>query len=691
LTLPSMPAQGAPWYTYAQALDTAVRAAGTSTLSVASTVTASGALVTAKHNPVNATSGVKAMTLPTGAASGTLLSVEKTDASTNAVTITGNIRGVGGTTISLVWQNEDLMFAADTAGSWWPVAGHKTKASLDAAYDAAGAASLTWRDIRKSRGYAGALRWWDSAVAKRSYRSAKVMIVGDSITEGMGATTYQNAFPARLGRALHSRLPVPGAAPQDLQFIPPTFASTTIAASNPWTWTSGVTSIVWGPGSRGQSIGGGSMKVVGDKVAIITAKTSAAGSYSYSIDGGTPVTVTTGGFASDLDAGLTTVVTLGPVGGAHRLTLANVSGTVWLDGVIVYNGDQGRGIQVIDSSHTGFQASSTTFANYSQIAQGLTPDLVVIEFGNNDQTAAVTATTLAANVTTLISSIKTGCTAAGAHIPSFLVLQVPVNGNDAGAGANSKWSAYKTALQGVADADPTNVAYYDISDRFPAGNASDTLSLYYDGLHWNDNGAALAADVVAELIAPAVDPAPVALSPSTAQPDLYDLKAWSYDKAFSQRLQAPLGSGKGLLIGIPVPDTITVTTVELNIGVAGSGLTSGQNLVALFDSDGTQLGSTSADQTTAWASTGTKRASIGGPVTITGGRNRMVYVFLISNGTTLPQFLAFGNSLTGTNNLGLPAGVWRSAWDSTTRTTMPTTLTLSALLDWQQLQWAGLV
>src|SRR3954462_2133544 len=48
-------------------------------LPAGATVPASGALLAQKHNPVDATGGAKTMTLPTGAAAGVLLAVEKVD------------------------------------------------------------------------------------------------------------------------------------------------------------------------------------------------------------------------------------------------------------------------------------------------------------------------------------------------------------------------------------------------------------------------------------------------------------------------------------------------------------------------------------------------------------------------------------------------------------------------------------
>jgi hypothetical protein len=101
---------------------------------VAATVSASGAAVVNKHNPVDATGAARSISLPTGQAEGTQVSIEKVDSSTNTVSITGNIRGVAASSISLTYQSESLMLRADSSGSWWPIAGHRTKAALDLAY-----------------------------------------------------------------------------------------------------------------------------------------------------------------------------------------------------------------------------------------------------------------------------------------------------------------------------------------------------------------------------------------------------------------------------------------------------------------------------------------------------------------------------------------------------------------------------
>lgn len=88
----------------------------------------------AGHNPADATSGTLTVTLPTGLSTGTIVSVEKVDATSNGIAITGNIRGVAAATINLVLTHETVEFRVDSSGSFWPIAGHKTLGTLDARY-----------------------------------------------------------------------------------------------------------------------------------------------------------------------------------------------------------------------------------------------------------------------------------------------------------------------------------------------------------------------------------------------------------------------------------------------------------------------------------------------------------------------------------------------------------------------------
>lgn len=106
-----------PLYRTAAAQQAAIDARTVNT--VAATVTASGALAINQHNPVDATAAARNMTLANASAAGQVVSVEKTDASKNPVTITANIGGAAGTKLTLQLR-ESIHLVSKSDGSWWP-------------------------------------------------------------------------------------------------------------------------------------------------------------------------------------------------------------------------------------------------------------------------------------------------------------------------------------------------------------------------------------------------------------------------------------------------------------------------------------------------------------------------------------------------------------------------------------------
>lgn len=110
--------------------------------------------------------------------------------------------------------------------------------------------------------------------------------------------------------------------------------------------------------------------------------------------------------------------------------------------------------------------------------------------------------------------------------------------------------------------------------------------------------------------------------------------SWAFDPGMSYNGNAP-SAGVVYVTAVPIRRSCTITNVINCVGVAGSGLTSGQNFAALYNSAGTLLSQT-ADQTTAWASTGIKTMALGAAQAVTPG---IYYVAVWSNGTTPPKFL----------------------------------------------------
>jgi len=141
------------------------------------------------------------------------------------------------------------------------------------------------------------------------------------------------------------------------------------------------------------------------------------------------------------------------------------------------------------------------------------------------------------------------------------------------------------------------------------------------------------------------------LMKNTWLPEDYGLLAWSADPALCSTAAVINSPGLLALVSIRITEPMTITNVCAAINTAGSGLTSGQNFAALYQNN--SLLAATADQSTAWASTGLKTMALTSPQAVTPG---MVQVGFYHNGTTGPQFLQQAGYLFMTSSLGIRSG-----------------------------------
>jgi hypothetical protein len=119
-------------------------------------------------------------------------------------------------------------------------------------------------------------------------------------------------------------------------------------------------------------------------------------------------------------------------------------------------------------------------------------------------------------------------------------------------------------------------------------------------------------------------------------------------------LSASGAAGTLVLLRVRRLPAASVTNVVTFIQTAGSGLTAGQCFGALYSASGTLIGQT-ADQSTAWASTGVKTMALAsGPFNVAAGD---YYVGLWYNGTTAPSPIRGGTGFSGAQmNVGQSSG-----------------------------------
>ena len=324
----------------------------------------------------------------------------------------------------------------------------------------------------------------------------KVLAIGDSVTEGQGASTKANRWIDLLRDILRKAYPVAGVTGgQNYQpafygvYAPDsTWGSTGIAD------TGSNTNITWG-GNLGYR--GDQMAVGATRTLTVTGTTVDlwyllnGGTISYAVDGGTAVSINTAGTYAN--AQKTNIPLYTP--GSHTIKITAVSGTSYISGLTVYNGDETKGVHMYDSGHTGWLSADplTDLALFNAALGIVAPDLVIIELGLNDAGSSVSTSTFQTNIQSLVTSIQTLT-----KDPSILLIASyePSAGNLAG----NTWANYVTALSNVAAADPTNVGFLDLSAIMPVADTSGTGYYRTDGLHPNDSGHVYIASLVAQML-----------------------------------------------------------------------------------------------------------------------------------------------------------------------------------------------
>lgn len=183
----------------------------------------------------------------------------------------------------------------------------------------------------------------------------------------------------------------------------------------------------------------------------------------------------------------------------------------------------------------------------------------------------------------------------------------------------------------------------------------------------------LGHDLVAE--APVYNPSPVDDG----------LLGWAYDPVSAAATISAI-TGQIVRTRVKVPVGGLCRNILCEIKAAGVGLTAGQNLAAVYDSSGNQMGIT-ADQSTAWATTGQKIMPLVTPVQLPPGT---YFVCLLSVfATTAPGWSRSG--AVSTANYGTAAQLRFAIQANSGQTTLPPTINLaSAGVSGQVMTWVGL-
>lgn len=329
----------------------------------------------------------------------------------------------------------------------------------------------------------------------RDSAPCNILCLGDSITEGAHATSRSRRWTARLLTNLRNAYPTLGGE----GFLPPRWASASHTQPPPATLVGGPgTDVTFGLGWRCATIQSGksiTWDVVGTSADIHYARGANSGVFAVSVDGGPPTIHATSNPTTTDDGVLR--VDLGP-SGPHSLTVAwSSGGTVYVDGIVVYDGDESAGIRMHEAGHfgyttTGIRQRMDHNVYFDQRLATVAPALVIVAAGINDMSNSINPATTQANLEAMVDHLNT----VTPHPSICLVGYYQRSGS-----FDYPWSDYQDVYRAV-EAANDRVTFYDHSLRLPTYDTDPDLALMADGVHPADAGHAYLAACLADFLAP---------------------------------------------------------------------------------------------------------------------------------------------------------------------------------------------
>lgn len=365
---------------------------------------------------------------------------------------------------------------------------------MDAVTLAAAVASAFKKSLQSFRpAPASKLLGFNAALANRTAAACDVLVIGDSIGEGVGVNTgnLTNRWASQLIASLRGIYPVANVA-GGFGYQ----AAWNSAGVNPPTETGTVTHATNGLGHRSSILGAGAAitftSVLPGTSFQLRMKRSTTDAVTVAVDGGTATTITAG------PSGEFTYTSAALARQVHSVVVTQTAGTPEIEGLFWMDGDEAAGIRLWDCSKAGAKAGDWTTASggsqaWLTAATGFTPSLVVLALGTNDATT-VSAATFKTNVANLVTAVR----GQWANVPILLVGSYQPPSRQAG--LIDAWANYGSALRALAAADPA-IAYLDLMNAI-GSIAVDTYGLLNDTTHPNTKGHQLYAQTVLDFIRP---------------------------------------------------------------------------------------------------------------------------------------------------------------------------------------------
>ena len=346
---------------------------------------------------------------------------------------------------------------------------------------------------------------WPLAWAGRATAPATWLALGDSITEGQGASLFTNGWVQKCATKLRT---VPGSPSPTggVGWVPA--VSLTVGPDS--AWTSPTSPVAAYTGTAGynyfwQTLDGkaATTNATNETITWTSHSTSfqtwvidSSASGTYQVDSATPVSLTNGGNYPTLRTQNSTPVS----SGTHTLQIKQTnSGLIGIDGIFVYDGDEANGLHVWNTGHYGALTSDVLNdwgtgdapALLEPFWELIAPDVVTFAFGANEFFNNIDPAVFKSNVRRVLDMLR-----GLPKLPSIYLIAVPVY--DDGVTQTYRWTAYQTVLSDLASEYSSVVTYVDLMATTGVPTVGGLFSS--DRIHPNDSGHDLIATRMAEIL-----------------------------------------------------------------------------------------------------------------------------------------------------------------------------------------------
>jgi len=338
---------------------------------------------------------------------------------------------------------------------------------------------------------------FDSEVAARDERPVSILALGDSLTEGWGATDLADPWTRRLQVLLRARWPtITNGVGGGAGYLPSWHASQSL----PDPEVTGSPAEVWdhGIGFRSLRLEAGdavTFEVVGTTARLWYATRPTGGAaMAVAVDGGEPQLISqeVGVVAAEATVDL-------PLGasGPHEVEVAHAAGVdAAIGGLQVFDGDEDSGLTVLNGGRSGMFAAQlahpSVVPRLADQVRLLDPSLVLLMLGVNDMTLHIAPSTFHDRIATAVASVRTG----DPEVPIVLIGSWQHAGD-----FTHPWSAYLEQLEAIAASTP-GVMFLDMTDHWPRAGTVEAAAAghYRDVVHLSSQGNEALAALVAEAL-----------------------------------------------------------------------------------------------------------------------------------------------------------------------------------------------